>query len=106
MAADPRSPAFRGRSSELETLDRLLEDARGSRSRVLVIRGVAGVGKTALMRYAGDRAAGFRLAQIAGVESEMELPFAGLHQLCAPLLDRLDQLPEPQQDALRVALGL
>ena len=64
------------------------------------------MGKTALMRYAADQASGFRVVQIAGVESEMELPFAGLHQLCAPLLDRLDALPAPQQDALRVALGL
>ena len=106
MAVDQRPPAFRGRSSEREALDRLLEDARAGRSGVLVIRGEAGVGKTALMRYAADRAAGFRVAQIAGVESEMELPFAGLHQLCAPLLDRLDALPAPQQDALRVALGV
>src|SRR4051794_16675669 len=100
------APAFRGRSSERESLDRLLVDARGGRSAVLVVRGVAGVGKTALMRYAAREATGFRLAQVSGVESERELPFAGLHQLCAPLLDRLDALPAPQQDALRVALGL
>ena len=106
MAADQRPPAFRGRSSERQALERLLEDARASRSAVLVIRGEAGVGKTALMRYAADRASGFRVAQISGVESEMELPFAGLHQLCVPLLGRLDALPAPQQDALRVALGV
>ena len=106
MAATQRPPAFRGRSSECQALDRLLADARGSRSGVLVIRGEAGIGKTALMRYAADRASGFRVAQIAGVESEMELPFAGLHQLCAPLLARLDALPGPQQEALRVALGV
>jgi DNA-binding CsgD family transcriptional regulator len=106
MAAAQRPPAFRGRSSERQALDRLLEDARASRGAVLVIRGEAGVGKTALMRYAADRASGFKVAQIAGVESEMELPFAGLHQLCVPLLERLGTLPEPQQDALRVALGL
>ncbi len=106
MAVAQRPPAFRGRSSERQTLDRLLADARASRSGVLVIRGEAGVGKTALMRYAADAASGFRIAQISGVESEMELPFAGLHQLCAPLLRRLEALPEPQQDALRVALGL
>ena len=101
-----RPPAFRGRSSEREALERLLGDARAGRSAVLVIRGEAGMGKTALMRYAADRASGFRVAQTAGVESEMELPFAGLHQLCAPLLGRLEALPQPQQHALRVALGL
>ena len=106
MDVAQRPPAFRGRSSERQALDRLLADARASRSGVLVIRGEAGLGKTALMRYAADQAPGFRIAQISGVESEMELPFAGLHQLCAPLLDRLDALPEPQQAALRVALGL
>src|SRR5512133_3598151 len=104
--AAQRSPAFRGRSSESELLDRLLDDARAGRSAVLVIRGEAGVGKTALMRHAADRAAGFRVAQVSGVESEGELPFAGLHQLCAPYLDRLEGLPAPQQDAMRVALGL
>ena len=95
-----RSPGFRGRSSERAVLDRLLENVRGGQSAVLVIRGEAGVGKTALLRYAARQAAGFRVAQIAGVESEMELPFAGLHQLCAPMLDRLDALPEPQRQAL------
>src|SRR5215211_1359229 len=105
MAVAQRPPALRGRSSERQALDRLVADAHASRSGVLVIRGEAGVGKTVLMRYAADRASGFRVAQISGVESEMELPFAGLHQLCAPLLDRLDALPAPQQDALRVALG-
>ena len=69
----------------------------GARARSLVIRGEAGVGKTALLRYCARQASGFRVAQIAGVESEMELPFAGLHQLCAPMLGQLDALPEPQQ---------
>src|SRR3954471_2278115 len=105
MAAQ-RPPEFRGRSSESELRDRLLDDARGGRSAVLVIRGEAGMGKTALIRHAADRAAGFRVAQVCGVESERELPFAGLHQLAAPFLDRVDALPAPQQDALRVALGL
>src|SRR5262249_12895807 len=73
---------------------------------VLVIRGEAGVGKSALLRHAARQASGFRIARIAGVESEMELPFAALHQLCAPMLAQLDALPEPQQRALRVALGL
>ena len=61
------------------------------------MRGEAGVGKTALLRYAVAQASGFRIAQIGGVESEMELPFAGLHQLCAPILGRLDALPQPQR---------
>ncbi|HEX6583821.1 MAG TPA: AAA family ATPase [Thermoleophilaceae bacterium] len=94
------------RTSEREELDRLLENVRGGHSAVLVIRGQAGIGKTALLRYAARQASGFRVAQVTGVEAEMELPFAGIHQLCAPLLDQLDALPRPQQDALNVALGL
>src|SRR6516164_3224090 len=105
MAAE-RPPGFLGRSSECALLDRLLEDVRRGQSSVLVIRGEAGVGKTALLRYAAEQASGFRVAQLAGVESEMELAYAGLHQLCAPVLSQLDVLPEPQQVALRVALGL
>ena len=101
-----RPPAFLGRSGEREVLDRLLETARGGQSAVLVIRGEAGIGKTALVRYAAREAAGFRLAQIAVVEAEMELPFAGLHRLCAPMLDKLDALPDPQQNALGVSFGL
>jgi DNA-binding CsgD family transcriptional regulator len=101
-----RASTFRGRASEREKLDGLLKSVRGGRSEVLVIRGEAGVGKTALLRYAGGQAAGFRVGQIAGVESEMELPFAGLHQLCAPMLVHLNALPDPQQGALRVAFGL
>ena len=73
---------------------------------MLVIRGEAGIGKTALMRYCARQASGCRLAQIDGVESEMELPLAALHQLCAPMLSSLGALPEPQQRALRVAFGL
>src|SRR3954447_6547523 len=101
-----RPPAFLGRSGERDVLDRLLETARGGQSAVLLIRGEAGIGKTALVRYAARQAAGFRVAQIAGVESEMELPFAGLHRLCAPMLAKLDALPDPQQNALRVSFGL
>src|SRR4051794_9893695 len=98
--------ALRGRSSERAALDRLLDDARAGRSGVLVLRGEAGMGKTALLRHAADQAAAFRIASLHGVESEMELAYAGLHQLCAPLLARLNALPEPQQEALRIALGL
>ncbi|MGH9029737.1 MAG: ATP-binding protein, partial [Acidimicrobiales bacterium] len=105
MVAD-RPPGFLGRTIECEALDRLLERVREGESAVLIIRGEAGVGKSAVLRYAARRASDFRVAQIAGVEAEMELPFAGLHQLCSPMLDQLTSLPEPQQDALRVALGL
>jgi DNA-binding CsgD family transcriptional regulator len=101
-----RAPTFRGRTREREKLDGLLKDVRRGRSGVLVIRAEAGAGKTALLRYAAGQAAGFQVGQIAGVESEMELPFAGLHQLCGPMLDHLDALPGPQQAALRTAFGL
>src|SRR4051812_30624349 len=95
-----------GRRSECETLDRLLRSVRAGQSQVLVVRGEAGIGKTALLEYVVERGSGCRIERAAGVESEMELPFAGLHQLCAPMLDGLDSLPGPQQDALRVAFGL
>jgi DNA-binding CsgD family transcriptional regulator len=101
-----RPPVLLGRASEREALDRLLENVRAGQSAVLVIRGEAGVGKTALLHHCARQASGFRVARIAGVESEMELPFAGLHQLCAPMLGRLGAVPEPQQAALGVALGL
>jgi DNA-binding CsgD family transcriptional regulator len=94
------------RHSECEVLDRLLDAIRRGESRVLVMRGDAGVGKTALLEYAVERASGCRVARAAGVQSEMELPFAGLQQLCAPMLDRLGRLPAPQRDALRTAFGL
>ena len=99
-------PRLRGRRSECETLDRLLDGVRTGQSRVLVLRGEAGVGKSALLEHLLARASGCRIAPATGVESEVELPFAGLHQLCAPLLGRLDHLPHPQRDALRTAFGL
>jgi DNA-binding CsgD family transcriptional regulator len=105
MAA-PRSPSFRGRARERQALDGLLDRVRGGESAVLVIRGEAGIGKTALMRYCARQAAGCRLVQIDGVESEMKLPLAALHQLCTPMLSSLPALPEPQQRALQVAFGL
>jgi DNA-binding CsgD family transcriptional regulator len=101
-----RSPVLLGRADERQVLDRLLENVRGGQSAVLVVHGDAGVGKTALLRHCGRQASGFRVARIGGVESEMELPFAGLHQLCARMLSRLGSLPEPQRVALGVALGL
>jgi DNA-binding CsgD family transcriptional regulator len=104
--APHRPPEFRGRASERGALDRLLEDVREGRSAVLVIRGEPGVGKSALLRYCIRQASGFRVARCVAIESEMELPFAGLHQLCAPMLSRLDALPEPQRNALSIAFGL
>jgi DNA-binding CsgD family transcriptional regulator len=101
-----RPAGFLGRTSEREVLTRLLVNVRGGQSAVLVIRGEAGIGKTALLQDVTRRSAGFRLAQVTGVEAESELPFAGIHQLCAPMLSALDGLPLPQQDALRVTLGL
>jgi DNA-binding CsgD family transcriptional regulator len=95
-----------GRDAECAALDELLHATRQGESRVLVIRGEPGVGKTALLDYAIDSAREFRVVRAVGVESEMELAFAGLQQLCAPLLGRLDRLPEPQRKALRGAFGL
>src|SRR4051812_43091431 len=92
-----------GRQSEREALDGLVAGVRGGQSRVLVLRGEAGVGKSALREPLPASADGCRLARAAGVESEMELPFAGLHALCAPMLDRLGRLPPPQRDALNTA---
>src|SRR4051812_2745392 len=95
-----------GRRSECRTLDRLLEAVRGGESRALVARGEPGVGKTALLQYAIDSASELRVLRAIGIESEMELAFAGLQQLCAPILDRLERLPGPQRDALATAFGL
>ena len=82
-----------------------MADALAGRSRVTVLRGEAGVGKTALLDYLSGRLAGWHVARAFGVESEMELPYAGLHQLCAPMLDHLDRLPAPQRDALATVFG-
>ena len=101
-----RGTAFVGRTGERDALDGLLARVRGGQSEVLVIRGEAGIGKSALLRYAARQASGFRIVELAGVEGEMELPFAGIHQLCATMLDRVDALPAPQRDALNVSLGL
>ena len=105
MAAS-RQPSLLGRAAERQVLGHLIEDARAERCAVLVIRGDAGVGKTALLDYCARQAEGFRVARIAGVESEMELPFAALHQLCTPMLGYIDAVPAPQQTALHVAFGL
>jgi DNA-binding CsgD family transcriptional regulator len=97
---------LRGRRDERDALDRQLQRVRTGQSSVLVLRGEAGVGKTALLEYVAEQASECRIARVAGVESEMELAFAGLHQLCAPMLDGLEALPSPQQDALRIAFGM
>jgi DNA-binding CsgD family transcriptional regulator len=99
-------PELLDRQRERAVLDGLLADLRSGRGRALVVRGEAGVGKSALLEYVTGAAADMRVARTAGVESEMELAFAGLHLLCAPLLDRLDRLPGPQRDALGIAFGL
>ena len=95
-----------GRRAECETLDRLLTDALAGRSRVVVLRGEAGVGKSALLAYVSGRAHRSHIAKAAGIESEMELAYSGLHQLCAPMLDHLDRLPDPQRNALATVFGL
>ncbi len=94
-----------GRTRECATLDGLLARARRAQSQVLVLRGEPGIGKTALLDYVSERATECRVARSAGVEAEMELPFAGLQQLCAPMLDHIDRLPAPQRDALATAVG-
>ncbi|HTT53676.1 MAG TPA: ATP-binding protein [Streptosporangiaceae bacterium] len=100
------STTLRGRRGECERLDRLLAGVRAGSSGVLVVRGEAGVGKSALLDYVVESAADLQVVRAAGVESEMELAFAALHQLCAPALDRLGRLPGPQRDALGTAFGL
>ena len=95
-----------GRGTECARLDQQLADARLGHSSVLVLRGEAGIGKSALLEYAAERAEGCRVLRAVGVEWEMELPFAGLHQLCAGLLDGRERLPEPQNDAIATAFGL
>jgi DNA-binding CsgD family transcriptional regulator len=99
-------PELRGRGAERQILDQLLRGARAGRSQVLVLHGEAGIGKTALLGYLLSQASGCRVASSAGVESEMELPYASLQQLCSPFLGFLDRLPGPQRDALETAFGL
>lgn len=108
MSNGDHGPALYGRRGECEALDRLVAGVRAGHSRVLVLRGEAGAGKTALLDYLPAQAPGCRIARAAGAESETDLPFAGLHQLCVPFLDRLGQLPGPQRDAnaLGTAFGL
>ncbi len=117
LADAPRAPAhgvegapaaqrLLGRSVERAALDALVRSVSLRESRTLVVRGDPGVGKSALLAYAAERAKRWRILHAVGVESEMELAFAGLQQLCAPLLDRIERLPAPQRDALATAFGL
>ena len=94
------------RKAERAALDHLLAAVRTGESAALVLRGEAGIGKTALLDYLEARASGCRIGRAAGVEAEQELAFAALHQICAPMLDRLDRLPGPQRTALSTAFGL
>jgi DNA-binding CsgD family transcriptional regulator len=109
MESRSRGPGRRtrllGRADECALLDGLIADIRRAESRSLVLRGEAGIGKTALLTYLIDSAPDVHVARAVGVESEMELAFAGLHQLCAPMLDRLPRLPEPQRQALEIVFG-
>ncbi|MFD4319119.1 AAA family ATPase [Streptomyces sp. NPDC058548] len=95
-----------GRGRECGHLDDLIDMVRGGESRALVLRGEPGVGKTTLLEYAAGRASGFRAARVTGVQSEMELAFAGLDQLCRPMAHRIPDLPAVQRDAVNAALGL
>jgi DNA-binding CsgD family transcriptional regulator len=106
MSNTGSSIALVGRDHECAKLTSLLTGVRDGRSQVLVLRGEAGIGKSALLDYLLGQAAGCRVGRAAGVESEMELAFAGVHQLCGPYLDRMPKLPAPQRNALATVLGL
>ena len=106
MSGEYSRAVLRGRKNECGALDGLLENVRAGQSEVLVLRGEPGVGKSALLDYMVQNASGCRVAQAAGIEFEMELAYAGLHQLCAPMLHLRERLPDPQRDALETAFGL
>ena len=106
MATTVSAPRLLGRRSECAALDQLVARVRAGQSQALVLRGDAGVGKSALLDYLAWHASGCAMARAAGVESEMELAYAGLQQLCAPFLDRVERLPGPQRDALGTVFGL
>src|SRR4051812_6714588 len=95
-----------GRDGELKALGELLTAVSGGASRALVVRGEPGIGKSRLLEHLAGQAAGCRVVCASGVQSEGELAFAGLHQLCAPLMGYLERIPGPQQTALRTAFGL
>ena len=113
LTAAPPTPAYPvradrlyGRRAECHALDRLVADVRAGQSRALIIRGEAGAGKTALLDFLADEATGCLVLRVTGVPSETGLAFAGLHRLCAPMLSRVERLPESQRDAMRYASGL
>lgn len=106
MTSSGSSAGLLGREDECRALDELLAAVRTGRGATVVLRGEAGIGKTELLRYVRERAADCRLVTAAGVQSEMEISYAGLHQLCRPLMAGLDQLPGPQRDALSTTFGL
>jgi hypothetical protein len=103
--AQASGPELAGRASERRVLDRLARDVQAGESRVLVLHGEPGVGKTALLDYLSRPTPAGLLTRACGLPSETELPFAGVHQLCAPLLDQLGSLPAPQREAMRIAFG-
>src|ERR1700730_14831307 len=104
MSSQGRGQRLRGRTAECETLWGGVSTVQAGSQQGLVLRGEAGVGKTALLGYVSELASEFRCVQVAGVESDMELAFAGLQQLCAPLMDRFDELAPPEREALKRAL--
>jgi DNA-binding CsgD family transcriptional regulator len=106
MSSGTVAPALRGRLNECDALDRLLTQVRAGHSQVLVVRGEPGIGKSALLDYLAESASGCHIDRAAGHEYEMELAYAGLHQLCAASLHLVERLPEPQRDALSAAFGL
>jgi AAA ATPase domain len=106
LAALGRPEALLGRADECVVLDGLIGDIRRGESRSLVLRGEAGIGKTALLEYLVASASDPMVVRAVGVESQMELAYAGLHQLCGPLLDGLESLPSPQRQALEIVFGL
>ena len=97
---------LRGRRSECAALDAQVESARAGTSRTVVLRGEAGIGKTALLEYVAAHSTGCQVVRAVGIESEMELPVAAVHQLSQPLLGGLERLPPPQRGALETAFGL
>src|SRR3954462_15305394 len=105
-AATLRQPTLLGRTDECALLDTLVDAVRRGEGRSLLVRGRAGIGKTALLEYLVRSASDLTILRAVGVQSEMELAYAGLHQLCASLLDQVDRLPTPQRQALEIAFGL
>jgi hypothetical protein len=104
-AAEARA-SLRGRDEECARLEVLIGEVRRGESRVLVLRGEAGIGKTALLEYLIGSASDLTVLRAVGVESEMELPYASLHQLCGPILDHQARLPAPQREALELVFGV